>query len=187
MNNQELIIYNFEALFNILSEIENNLNFKVIKLEEKNLKKASINERQKFIFLTKKKIDDIENQFLLDKFPIKISDLIEKLNIQFLRQNFQNQSNCIIGSYKVDLNSKNISKNEENLRLTEKEVETIIYLSSSKKPISIKELQSQVWDHKSNLETHTVETHIHRLRKKIKDKFDDENFIISSKNGYLIE
>ena len=73
------------------------------------------------------------------------------------------------------------------MRLTEKEIDTIIYLSSSKKPINIKELQSQVWDHKSNLETHTVETHIHRLRKKIKDKFGDENFIISSKSGYLIE
>tara|TARA_Y100001958_G_C21153169_1_gene488803 strand:- start:225 stop:788 length:564 start_codon:yes stop_codon:yes gene_type:complete len=187
MNNQKLIIYNFEPLFNILSEIEDNLNFKIIKLEEKNLKKSFINDKQKSIFLTKKKIDDLDNQFLLDKFPIKINDLIEKLNIEFLRLNFKGQSNHIIGLYSVDLNSKNISKNEEYLKLTEKEVETIIYLSSSKKPISIKELQSQVWDHKSTLETHTVETHIHRLRKKIKDKFGDENFIISTKSGYLIK
>ena len=82
---------------------------------------------------------------------------------------------------------KKIFNKRRFLRLTEKEIDTIIYLSSSKKPINIKELQSQVWDHKSNLETHTVETHIHRLRKKIKDKFGDENFIISSKSGYLIE
>ena len=109
------------------------------------------------------------------------------MNIQFLKQNFKDKSNHIIGLYNVDSNSKNISKNNKFLRLTEKEIDTIIYLSLSKKPITIKELQSQVWDHKSNLETHTVETHIHRLRKKIKDKFGDENFIISSKNGYLIE
>ena len=187
MSNQELIIYNFETLFNILSEIENNLNFKIIKLEEKNLNKAFTNDKKKFIVLTRNKIDDIGNQFLLDKFPIKIIDLVEKLNIQFLKQNFKDKSNHIIGLYNVDSNSKNISKNNKFLRLTEKEIDTIIYLSSSKKPISIKELQSQVWDHKLNLETHTVETHIHRLRKKIKDKFGDENFIISSKSGYLIE
>ena len=60
------------------------------------------------------------------------------------------------------------------------------YLNKSKKPIKIKELQLNVWDHKSLLETHTVETHIHRLRKKIKEKFNDENFIKSSKEGYFI-
>tara|TARA_Y100001958_G_C20906278_1_gene326318 strand:+ start:51 stop:614 length:564 start_codon:yes stop_codon:yes gene_type:complete len=187
MSDQELIIYNFETLFDILSEIEDNLKFKITKLDQKNLKKTFPNDKKNFIVLTKKKIADMDNQFLLDKFPIKIIDLIEKLNIQFLRLNFKDQSNHIIGLYKLDSNSKNISKNNKSLRLTEKEVDTIIYLNSSKNAISIKELQSQVWDHKSNLETHTVETHIHRLRKKIKDKFGDENFILSSKSGYLIE
>ena len=74
----------------------------------------------------------------------------------------------------------------EILRLTEKEIDTIVYLNKSKKPIKIKELQLNVWDHKSKLETHTVETHIHRLRKKIKEKFGDDKFIISSKEGYLV-
>ena len=70
--------------------------------------------------------------------------------------------------------------------MTEKEIATLLYLSKSEKPIGIKELQSNVWGHKSILETHTVETHIHRLRKKIKEKFNDQNFIISSKEGYSI-
>tara|TARA_B100001057_G_C22798732_1_gene930698 strand:- start:109 stop:672 length:564 start_codon:yes stop_codon:yes gene_type:complete len=187
MNSQKLIIYNFETLFNILSEIEDNLKFKIIKLDEKNLKKISNDDKKNSIFLTKKKVNIIDDQFILDKFPIKITDLIEKLNIQFLKLNFKSQSNYIIGEYNIDLNSKNISKGHEYLKLTEKEVETIIYLNKSKKPISIKELQLKVWDHKSVLETHTVETHIHRLRKKIKDKFGDKNFVISSKNGYLIK
>ena len=74
----------------------------------------------------------------------------------------------------------------EILKLTEKEIDTIVYLNKSKKPIKIKELQANVWDHKFMLETHTVETHIHRLRKKIKKKFGDDKFIISSKEGYLV-
>ena len=74
----------------------------------------------------------------------------------------------------------------QSLKLTEKECEMIVYLSKSKKPVSVNELQSSVWGYQSQLETHTVETHIYRLRKKITDFFDDKEFIISEKNGYKI-
>ena len=72
------------------------------------------------------------------------------------------------------------------LKLTEKEANIIIYLSDSKKIVDIKQLQSKVWGYNSKLETHTVETHIYRLRKKILECFKDKNFIISKKNGYEI-
>jgi len=108
------------------------------------------------------------------------------LNIKFLKINYKDQSNFKVGVYTVDLNSKNFFSKNKNLKLTEKEINTIIYLFKKKKAVSIKELQIEVWDHKSLLETHTVETHIHRLRKKIKEKFDDDNLIISSKEGYSI-
>ena len=62
----------------------------------------------------------------------------------------------------------------------------IVYLSKSKSVISIDKLQTEVWGHQSKLETHTVETHIYRLRKKILKTFNDEFFIISKKNGYQI-
>ena len=80
------------------------------------------------------------------------------------------------------VNSKNVK-----LKLTEKEVNTIIYLSKLNKPISIDELQTNVWDYHSDIETHTVETHIYRLRKKISKNFLDDNFIISKNNGYQIK
>ena len=48
------------------------------------------------------------------------------------------------------------------------------------------EIQKKVWNYADDADTHTVETHIYRLRKKIKDKFSDDNFIINHKNGYLI-
>ena len=73
------------------------------------------------------------------------------------------------------------------LKLTEKEINTIKYLSKSDKPVSIDELQQKVWSYQSNIETHTVETHIYRLRKKILNTFHDNNFIISEKDGYKIK
>ena len=61
------------------------------------------------------------------------------------------------------------------------------FLYNSKKPVKITKLQTEVWGHNSKLETHTVETHIYRLRKKMNNIFSDENFIKSSKAGYIIQ
>ena len=74
-----------------------------------------------------------------------------------------------------------------SLNLTEREANTIAFLKKSKKPVKVNVLQTQVWGHNSKLDTHTVETHIYRLRKKINNAFNDNNFIKSSKLGYLIE
>ena len=79
-----------------------------------------------------------------------------------------------------------LTKNSK-LKLTEKEINTISYLSKSEKPVSIDELQEKVWSYQSDIETHTVETHIYRLRKKILNTFNDKDFIISEKNGYQIK
>ena len=74
-----------------------------------------------------------------------------------------------------------------NLKLTEKEIEIILYLMKNKKGHGVLDLQKNIWGYSSNMETHTVETHIYRLRKKINEKFNDEDLIISSKDGYFIE
>ena len=79
-----------------------------------------------------------------------------------------------------------MSSNANKLKLTEKEINSIIYLLKAKKPVKIRELQSNVWGYQSQLETHTVETHIYRLRKKISKVFKDENFILSKDDGYEI-
>ena len=70
--------------------------------------------------------------------------------------------------------------------LTEREINLILFLKKSSRPVNINELQKEVWEYGSELETHTVETHIYRLRKKVKEQFKDENFIKSLKEGYLI-
>ena len=76
---------------------------------------------------------------------------------------------------------------DNSLQLTEKEMKIIKFLTNSKVPITIERLQSEVWGYKSKLETHTVETHVYRLRKKVERKFQDKSFIISFKDGYKIQ
>ena len=87
----------------------------------------------------------------------------------------------------VNLNSRVMEFEKISLQLTEKEMKIINFLNNSKEPVTIKKLQSEVWGYKSKLETHTVETHVYRLRKKVEKKFNDKSFIISKKNGYKIE
>ena len=113
-------------------------------------------------------------------------DLIEKININLLKLKYSYQSNFQIKEYKLDLNSRVISFDKKDLRLTEREIEIILFLNSKDKPQSIDVLQKEVWGYSENLETHTVETHVYRLRKKINETFDDSNFLISTKDGYKI-
>ena len=119
--------------------------------------------------------------------PIDIQKLIEKINIEFLKIHFNSQSKVKINNYIIDLNSREMLINNTKLKLTEKEINTITYLSKLNKPVSIDELQEKVWGYQSDIETHTVETHIYRLRKKILNTFHDNEFIISKKNGYQIK
>ena len=80
-----------------------------------------------------------------------------------------------------------MKNDDSNLKLTEKEINSIIYIANAKKPVKGNELQLKVWGYHADLETHTVETHIYRLRKKILKKFNDRNFIQSSIHGYEIK
>ena len=111
---------------------------------------------------------------------------INKKKIVQLKQKYSEQSDIIIGKYSIDINSRSIKNTNERLKLTQREIQIILFLKKSKSPQNIENLQKEVWGHNSNLETHTVETHIYRLRKKISEKFKDNNFINSTKKGYTI-
>ena len=104
-----------------------------------------------------------------------------------MRNQFNDQSNIYINNYFINLNSREISNGDLKLRLTEKEINLILYLYKNNNPIKVEELESNVWKYQSDIETHTVETHIYRLRKKLIKVFADDNFITSSKNGYQIK
>ena len=186
MNNQNLIIYDFQILFNILEEIEENLNFKLLNISKNDFSKIKLKKSTNYIIISKKKINNLENQVLFNIYPLKITKLIETININFLKNKFNKQSEIDIGLYKINLNSRKMFSNERTLDLTEKEADIILFLKNSTKPVTISELQSKVCGYNSRLDTHTVETHIYRLRKKISNKFNNDKFIISSKLGYNI-
>ena len=187
MNNQNIIVYRFNVLYQILKELEKDIEFKIIEISNEKTLTNEVKNLNKYLIITKKKILKFNNQFILSQLPIKIFKMIEKLNIEFLKHQFVEQSQFMINNYIIDINAREISSNNIKLKLTEKEVDTIIYLSKVNKPISINELQTKVWDYHSDIETHTVETHIYRLRKKIFKNFLDDNFIISKNNGYQIK
>ena len=182
MNKQNLIIYDFDELFSILSEIKKDLNFNLIKVSEREFSDMNL-QINSYLILSKKEILNVQNQVIFKNLPLKISKIIETININFLKIKFNQQSDINLGNYKLNLNSRKIFDEDKELSLTEKETDVIIFLKNSKKPISINELQTHVWGHSSKLETHTVETHIYRLRKKISNKFNNNDFIISTKLG----
>jgi len=187
MSIQNLIIYKFKSLYHILEEIGLDLNFNIIFADSENSLNEQVSNLNNYLVITNKNYLDINNQFVLDKIPINIFQLIEKINIEFLKIQFNSQSKVKVNNYIIDLNSREMLINNKKLKLTEKEINTIIYLSKSKKPVSIDELQEKVWSYQSDMETHTVETHIYRLRKKIFNTFNNNEFIISKKNGYQIK
>jgi len=187
MNNQNIIVYRFNVLYQILKELEKDIEFKIIEISNEKTLTNEVKNLNNYLIVTKKKKLKFNNQFILSQLPIKIFKMIEKLNIEFLKHQFVEQSQFMINNYIIDINAREISSNNIKLKLTEKEVDTIIYLSKVNKPISINELQTKVWDYQSDIETHTVETHIYRLRKKIFKNFLDDNFIISKNNGYQIK
>ena len=184
---KKLIIFRYKELFNILEEIKENFEFKLEFYEnERELENLENDNLSDYLVIAKKKLSNLKKQIIIEKSPININDLIQTLNINFLKSKFIEQSKIDLGRYNLDLNSRILNQNEKELELTEKESSILIFLKQSKDPVKIDQLQEKVWGYNSELETHTVETHVYRLRKKINDKFYDNEFIISDKKGYFL-
>ncbi len=192
MSKSAVYIYNYKVLYNIIFEIKNFFNFDLFYNESE----KSIFEEQKkrgdnnFIIITHQKLknNSINNKQIItvENYPLNLLSLIEKINSNLLTQQYNFQSNINIGDYLLDLNSRIISLKNNKLKLTEREIQIILFLKKQKQPSNINILQKEVWGYAEESETHTVETHIYRLRKKIKKNFDDQSFIKSDKKGYFI-
>jgi hypothetical protein len=192
---QNIFIINFNLLYEILEEIKENLSFGIIKYSKEDefnhadpldIKNSLIILKPDQNLLLNKNISE-KNLFYIENLPVSLNKLVELINIQLIKLKFNNKSRINIKNYELDLNSRLISKNNNNLKLTEKEIEIILYLIKNKMKHNVLDLQKNIWGYSSTMETHTVETHIYRLRKKISEKFNDENLILSHKNGYFIE
>ena len=198
MTKQIVHFFELPELYNILLELKDilsfDLNYYQSKKELSNALKNNEIDLTNSIIVTKSNENlildhdklDKKNILFLNKFPIYLSKLIDQINVHLIQHQYNFQSKLNIKNYILNINSKNIFKDQKELKLTEREIDIILFLNKNNKPQKIDVLQSQIWKYSADLETHTVETHVYRLRKKIKDKFSDENFIISSENGYLI-
>jgi len=192
---QNVFIINFNSLYEILAEIKENLSFKIIKLKnEEDLEKKLDLNRSDYLIISKTNHKLLQNIIIPDKnfldfngLPLSFKKLLELINIKLIKLKFNQQSKITIKGYELNLNSKFFSKGNLKLKLTEKEIEIILYLNDKKIKHNVADLQKNIWDYSVNMETHTVETHIYRLRKKISDLFKDEKFILSHKNGYFID
>ena len=194
MIKQNVFIINYDSLYEILDEIKENLFFKIIKLENEN----SIKNNSDLDIINSLIISKINHKLLLNKditdknllnfndLPISLNKFLELINIKLMKLKFNYQAKININDYELNLNSKFLSKNSLSLKLTEKETEIILYLHETKKNRDVANLKKNIWHYSEGMETHTVETHIYRLRKKILKNFDDKNFIVSQKDGYQI-
>lgn len=195
MISQNVFIVNYNSLYEILNEIKENLSFKITKFEnEDDFRKNKNFDEKNILIISNSKNKLIVNQniseknlLIFDILPLAINKIIELINLKLIKLKFNNQSKINIKNYELNLNSKFFSKEGLSIKLTEKEIEIILYLYQNKTKHNVIDLQRNIWHYSSDMETHTVETHVYRLRKKISDRFKDENFILSEKNGYFID
>jgi len=191
MNKSSLNILNFNTLYNIFFETKNFHNLDLHEYYNENDLIEGLKKQKNSVVISRVQISNQSiNQkqiIVIDHYPLNFFSLIDQINSKFLMQQYDLQSNYEIKDYKVDLNSRTISRKDKELKLTQREIEVILFLRKNKQPINVNTLQKEVWGYSEDLETHTVETHIYRLRKKLKKIFDDENFIESLKEGYLIK
>ena len=195
MISQNVFIVNYHSLYEILDEIKENLSFKITNFEnEDDFRKNKNFDEKNILIISNSKNKLIVNQniseknlLIFDILPLAINKIIELINLKLIKLKFNNQSKINIKNYELNLNSKFFSKEGLSIKLTEKEIEIILYLYQNKTKHNVMDLQKNIWHYSSDMETHTVETHVYRLRKKISDRFKDENFILSEKNGYFID
>ena len=202
MINNHLTILGSEAFSNILNELEfsntindNNKKFliKIIfaeNLKIKEVKNYLLENEPTIIFVTHKDYLKKNNLHLLDfhvclELPIEIISLKEIINILITKYSFFKKSKIIIKDYEIDCNRRIVTKKKVNIKLTEKELELILTLNKSN-GLNKSSLLKSIWKHNYVLETHALETHLHRLRKKIYKYFKDENFIIEKDSIYYL-
>ena len=196
MVNQKLYIINLSNFYDIISEIKDHIDYEITKFDNKEIffdkhSSKSISTENSILVINEKEYDFFvkninEDQIIKFKPPVNIFTFIENLNVKFIQKKYQEQSNVRVKEFFLDINSRELKKKNLSLKLTERETDMILFLINSKKPVNVETLEKEIWHHSSDLETHTVETHIYRLRKKIKAEFGNDDLIKSYKDGYTI-
>ena len=212
MNSLTISIFGNQTFLNIVNELKLFKDYKFISFTDFQL---CINESKKnngiIIFFKNNENKKIYKEIIKENLPLIIIDnfkkkdkkmskeLIDSLNMPFRIINLKNKITSLsakyefnksslisLGSYVIDKNQRKIKKENLELKLTEKEIDFLILFTENEKPLNRDFVLKKVWKYSTETDTHTIETHIHRLRKKILDKFNDNNFIKNNKEGYYI-
>ena len=212
MTNSTISIFGNKILLEIINEIKLFSKFKInyyedldlcIKdAEKQNLLVIFFVSKKDISFFSKSRINNFPSILITESSTLKNMfsyELRDQLNIPFsilefekkvitliAKNEFKKNSLIQLKDYIIDKNERKIKKNDLELQLSEKEINFLILFSKSKEPISRNFVLKIVWNYSPESETHTVETHIHRLRKKILKKFGDSNFIKNNNKGYYI-
>ena len=196
MVNQKLYIINLSNFYDVISELKEHIGYEILKFDNKEFffdkyTNESISIENSILVVDEKEYNFFvkninEDQIIKFKPPVNIFSFVENLNIRFIQKKYQDQSNVNVKEFSLDINSRELKKDKLSLKLTERETDMILYLNNSRKPINVETLEKEIWQHSSDLETHTVETHIYRLRKKIKAELGNDDLIKSDKDGYII-
>ena len=188
-----------------MNEISNYLNFKLNKFEnwssinkdfifliessflrdKKNQSEIESFKNKKIIICQKNEKIQLNNNHIIE-LPLSINELNVVVKNQNIKNIFQENSSLMIKGYTLDKNEKKLIHQRKYIFLTEREILLLELLLETNSAVSKKDILKKVWNYSEGADTHTIETHIYRLRKKIKSKFEDENFIINTKNGYKI-
>jgi len=211
MDNFNISIFENKVFLEIINEIKLFSKFKITLCEDLNLciKKAEKGNQLVIFFDTNSNKNLLKKlqlssfpKILIDKslvsknlcgefseqliIPFTILEFNKKVTSLIAKHEFKKNSLINLCGYIIDKNERKIKKNNLYLQLSEKEISFLILFSKNNEPISRNLVLKKVWNYSSESETHTVETHIHRLRKKILKKFGDDNFIKNSNKGYYI-
>jgi hypothetical protein len=212
MINVTISIFGNKIFLEIINEIKLFSKFKVQYYENLNLCVQDAEKHNSLVvFFVKKKDINYFSEKKIYNFPsilitessvpksIFSSELREQLSMPFTilefekkiislvaKNEFKKNSLIQLVDYTIDKNGRKIMKNNLELKLSEKEINFLILFSKNREPISRNLVLKKVWNYSPESETHTVETHIHRLRKKILEKFGDDNFIKNNNKGYYI-
>ena len=207
-----LLIFGTKNFNNSLKEIKEYLNFTLVFFENDALLELSIPEinavlidnefcndvnilnsiskinNKPVLLIENKDFSSINNIKYNEKItlPFNLTDFSNKITNIIMSFKFNKNSSIQIKDYTIDKNERKLKKKNLFIVITEREIELIELLFNKKKPLSKKYILKEVWKYAEGVDTHTIETHIYRLRKKIISKFNDENFIINSKTGYSI-
>ena len=181
----------FDNLDLCVKESKNNNQIIIFFLNKENKKYFTqvIKNNLPTIIITKSKLSKHAVSNVLNEkisMPFSILELKKKITSILAKHEFNKSSLINLRGYVIDKNERKIKKNRIELQLTEKEINFLVLFSQSDIPLSRNFILENVWRYSSETDTHTVETHIHRLRKKISEKFKDNNFIKNNNKGYYI-